>query len=241
MYICVYYGAIEVLGMAQEAKPKKKRIRNPVETRAKLLKATMELVAENGVAALSLKEAARRAKVSRGVAYLHFEDRGQLLEEARTWIAEGLQEGLKQFDRSASLHDKTFYTTKLVLDHPDASKLLITDLLSGSEINREHSLYKFVLYMLKELKASGKAHADMDAEIMTYIMLGSIAATVMLGVQRQGEDVNGLAERFANEWNRVMQQGFFKDTALGDAGSGRPRREARGSSKAAVPVRTKAD
>jgi AcrR family transcriptional regulator len=212
-----------VVGVAvtRDSKPKKKRIRNPVETRAKLLKATMELVAENGAAALSLKEAARRAKVSRGVAYLHFEDRGQLLEEARTWIAEGLHEAVRRFDRTASLHDKTFHTTKLVLEHPEAAKLLITDLLSGSEIHREHSLYKFVLYMLKELKTSGKAHTDMDVEIMTYIMLGSIAATVMLGVQRQGEDVNGLADRFANEWNRVMQQGFFKDAAPSDAGSGR--------------------
>jgi AcrR family transcriptional regulator len=97
--------------MTKAPKLKKKRIRNPVETRAKLLKATMELVAENGAAALSLKEAARRAKVSRGVAYLHFEDRGQLLEEARSWIAEGLQEGVRRFDRNASLHDRTFYTT----------------------------------------------------------------------------------------------------------------------------------
>jgi AcrR family transcriptional regulator len=217
--------------MTKAPKLKKKRIRNPVETRAKLLKATMELVAENWAAALSLKEAARRAKVSRGVAYLHFEDRGQLLEEARSWIAEGLQEGVRRFDRNASLHDRTFYTTKLVLDHPEASKLLIIDLLSGSEGHREHSLFKFVLAMLKELKTTGEAHVDMDVEIMTYIMLGSIAATVMFGAQHQGEDVNGLSERFANAWNRVIRQGFFQDRELSNS---RPRGKARALPKAAV-------
>jgi AcrR family transcriptional regulator len=41
---------------------KKKRTRNPIETRAKLLQATIDLVTEKGPEALSLKEAARRAK-----------------------------------------------------------------------------------------------------------------------------------------------------------------------------------
>src|ERR1700753_2540273 len=106
--------------MARESEVKKKRIRNPVETRAHLLRATVELVAEKGAAALSLKEAAHRAQVSRGVAYMHFEDREQLLNEAKTWISEGLQDGFKRFDRNASLHDRTFYSTKLVLSHPEA-------------------------------------------------------------------------------------------------------------------------
>src|ERR1700743_3524324 len=70
------------LTMAKQSKPKK-RVRDPVLTRAKLLQATIELVTEKGAAALSLKEAARRAKVSRGVAYLHFDDREQLLHEAQ--------------------------------------------------------------------------------------------------------------------------------------------------------------
>ncbi len=220
--------------MAKQTKSIKKRIRNPVETRAKLLQATIELVIEKGAAALSLKEAAIRADVSRGVAYLHFDDRDQLLKEAKTWISEGLQEGVKQFDRTATLHDRTFRTTKLVLSHPEASRLMITDAMAGTDLDQGHPLYKLVLNMLKELKASGKARADIDVEILTYITFGSIASTIMLGAQRKGEDVDTLAERFANEWNRILEKGIFVRKTPRDAEGKKLRRKPRLLSKAAA-------
>jgi AcrR family transcriptional regulator len=190
-------------------KAKKKRIRNPAKTRAKLLQATIDLVGEKGAEALSLKEAARRANVSRGVAYMHFDDRDQLLSEAKTWISERLQEGVKQFDRGASMHDRTFHTTKLVLDHREAAKLMITAALAGRDLDPHHPLYKLILKMLKELRSSGLARADIDLKIMTYIHLGSIATTIMLGEQHKGDDMNELAERFTNEWNRILREGIF--------------------------------
>ena len=212
--------------MARKSKSKQPRIRNPVETRAKLMRATMELVTEKGAAALSLKEAARRAKVSRAVAYLHFEDREQLLSEAKRWISEGLQDGVKRFQSNASLHDRTFYTTKLVLDHPEAAKLMITGAMGGADLDRQHPLYRLVLSMLKGLKESGKARADVDLEVLTYIMFGSIASTLMFGAQRKGDDVDWLAERFTNEWSRILQEGIFAHRAGRTAGEGQSKRKA---------------
>lgn len=187
---------------------KTKRIRNPVATRAKLLQATMELVNEKGAAALSLKEAAIRAKVSRGVAYLHFDDRDQLLKEAKVWISEGLQTVVAQFE-DAPLHERTFHTTKIVLDHPEAAKLLIDSAMSGTDLDRANPLYKLVLNMLKELKARGQARQDVDVEMATYLMFGSIAATLIMGAQHKGEDVAKLSKRFAIEWDTIMERGMF--------------------------------
>ena len=213
--------------MARKPKSKQQpRIRNPVETRAKLMQATMELVSEKGAAALSLKEAARRAKVSRGSAYLHFEDREQLLSEAKRWISEGLQDGVKRFENDASLQDRTFYTTKLVLDHPEASKLMITGAMGGADLDRQHPLYKMVLNMLRGFKESGQARPDLDVEVLTYIMFGSIASTIMFGAQRKGDEVDWLAERFANEWSRILQEGIFAHGAQRTAGEGRGKRKA---------------
>ena len=76
----------------------KPRIRNPQQTRAKLLKATADLVAAKGSDALSLKEAARVAKVSRGVVYQHFDDREHLLREAQSWLLKQLTESVKAMD-----------------------------------------------------------------------------------------------------------------------------------------------
>jgi AcrR family transcriptional regulator len=189
--------------------PQKKRMRNPLQTRAKLLRATIDLVGEKGTEALSLKEAALRANVSRGAAYMHFDDRDQLLSEAKSWISERLQAGVKRFDRSASLYDRVLYRTKLVLENPEASKLMITAALAGKDLDPQHPLFRLVSRMLRQHTAGGTALPDIDLEIMTYIQLGSIATTIMLGQRHRGGDVNELAERFTNEWIRLLRGGIF--------------------------------
>lgn len=193
--------------MTRESR-KKQRIRNPIETRTKLLQATVDLVADKGPEALSLKEAAQKANLSRGVAYQHFKDRDHLLREAKNLISNRLQDGVTRFN-GASLHDRVIYTTKLVLDNPEASKLMIADALAGRDLDPNHPLYKLVMKMLRQLIASGKVRGDIDLEIMTYIMLGTIATTIMLGEQHKGGDTNDLAERFTNEWRHILRDGIF--------------------------------
>ncbi|HEY9546386.1 MAG TPA: TetR/AcrR family transcriptional regulator, partial [Solimonas sp.] len=78
----------------KKSAPSKTRTRNPEQTRAKLLQATIDLLADKGADALSLKEAARIAKVSRGVAYQHFQDRDHLLREAKAWLSDRLIDSL---------------------------------------------------------------------------------------------------------------------------------------------------
>jgi AcrR family transcriptional regulator len=195
-----------------KAPGRKQRVRNPTQTRAKLLQATIDLVADKGVDALSLKEAAKKANLSRGVAYQHFKDRDHLLREAKSWISRRLQDGVTRFV-GASLHDRVIYTTKLVLDNPEAAKLMIADALAGRDLDPDHPLCEMVLKMLRQLIASGKARADIDLEIMTYIMLGTIATTIMLGEQHKGGDLDALAERFANEWRHILRDGIFANDA----------------------------
>lgn len=191
----------------------KERTRNPVQTRAKLLRATVDLVTEKGADSLSLKEAAQRAQVSRGVAYLHFDDRDQLLNEAKSWIAERLQDGLELFSRNASLHERTLHSTKLVLSHPEASKMMIAAAVAGTDLDREHPLYILVSRMLEGFKANGVVRPDIDLEILTYILFGSIASTLMLGQQHKGDDLDELAERFTSAWVQILRQGIFTQPA----------------------------
>ena len=187
---------------------RKLRIRNPIQTRRKLLQAAVDLVAAKGPEALSLKEAAQKANLSRGVAYQHFKDRDHLLREARSWISNRLQDGVTRFN-GASLHDRVIYTTKLILDNQEASKLMIADALAGRDLDPHHPLYKLVKKMLRQLIASGRARADIDLEITTYIMLGTIATTIMLAEQHKGGDMNALAERFTKEWRHILRDGIF--------------------------------
>ena len=192
------------------APTRKKRVRNPLRTRTKLLQATVDLIAEKGADALSLKEAAIRANLSRGVAYQHFRDRDSLLREAKSWISHRLADGIQQLD-AAPLEERIGYGAKLVLDNREAAKLWIADALSGKAISTHHPLYQLVLKMLRDFKASGNARDEIDLEVLTYIMLGTNAVILMLGHTRAGNDSDALAQRFAREWARILRDGIFKN------------------------------
>jgi AcrR family transcriptional regulator len=194
---------------------KKQRIRNPSQTRTKLLQATVDLVADKGHHALSLKEAARRANLSRGVAYQHFRDRDHLLSEAKRWISNRLAEGVKRI-ADTTLEERVLYGAKLVLNNPEAAKLLIADALAGRDLGTNHPLFKLVLKTLKGLKASGVAREDIDPEVLTYITLSSNAAILMLGQARRGRSADVTAERFAKEWIGLLRGGMFSKHAQRD-------------------------
>ena len=189
---------------------KKQRIRNPTQTRAKLLQATVDLVADKGHHALSLKEAALRANLSRGVAYQHFKDRDHLLREAKSWVSNRLAEGVRHID-DVPLEERVIYGAKLVLNNPEAAKLLLADALAGRDLRTNHPLFKLVLKTLKDFKASGVARKDIDPEVLTYIMIASNAAALMLGQVRKAADPNVTAERFAKEWVGLLRDGMYSN------------------------------
>ena len=188
---------------------KKKRIRDPEKTREKLLQAAVDLVSEKGPDALSLKEVAIRADVSRSVTYLHFEDRDHLLTEAKAWIATQLKEGVILFDEGAPLYERIFHTTRVVLENPELSRAMMMDALTQGELDRRHPLYKTVKKRLSVLVKQGKLAPKADLEVRTYIHLGVIAATLLFEKQHRGENSDALAKRFAKEWSEILQHGMF--------------------------------
>lgn len=188
---------------------KKPRIRDPLRTRTKLLQATVDLVAAKGPHALSLKEVARRANLSRGVAYQHFKHRDDLLREAKRWIANRLADGVREL-QEAPLEQRTLYGAKVVLNNPEATRLLFADAFAGKDLRKTHPLFKLVFKTIEDLKKEGVARADIDAEVLTYIMLASNAAILMLGQASKRRSVNAIAERFATEWTNFLRNGMFE-------------------------------
>jgi AcrR family transcriptional regulator len=79
--------------------PKKKPVRPP-DLRRAILDASLALLEEGGVAALSMREVARRANVTHGAPYHHFLDRGAILaalaEEGFALLAEGMKASMAE-------------------------------------------------------------------------------------------------------------------------------------------------
>lgn len=187
---------------------KKTRIRNPEITRGKLLQAAVDLVAEKGPDALSLKEVAERAEVSRSAAYLHFEDRDHLLRETKQWITESLREGVQRFDETTPLYKRTLHTNSLIIENPELSRAMMVDAITKGELDSSHPLYEAITDRLKYLKKKKKLAKDIDLEVRAYIHLGSIAAALLFQQQHEGEDAAKLAERFTREWVRVLSDNY---------------------------------
>jgi len=191
-----------------ETTQKKKRLRNPEKTREKLLKAAVDMIADKGEEALSLKEVAKRADVSRSATYLHFGDRDELLRAAKTWITEKLHQGVAGFDEKTPLYDRTLHTVRLVMENPEASRVMMVDALTKGEFDPSHPLFKVVMKRLKYLKKRGGLHPSTDLEVHAFIHLASSAAALMLQKQHEGEAPDALAERFTREWTRILQPGL---------------------------------
>lgn len=191
--------------------PRKTHIRNPVQTRARLLQATVELLALKGPDALSIKEAAQLANVSRGVAYQHFTDRDHLLREAKGWITERLLESI-QNSSVASADDVMLHVARLMIENRDAAALLVADAVAGRELSSEHPINRMVIQTLKHMQRTGEARADLDIEMLTYIFLGMTSTLVMLS-RLPDSNPDALAQRFARELSNLIRQGIFAPTA----------------------------
>ncbi len=196
---------------AKPAAKTKKRVRNPEITRARLLQAAVDLISEKGPEALSLKEAAQRADVSRSVTYIHFKDRDHLLQEAKSWVTDQLQDGVTRFDDDVPLYDRVYFTTRVIVENPEVSRAMMVDALTRGELNKQHPLYKQVRKRLKDLQRRGDLAEDVDLEVRTYIHLGQIAATLLWQKQHEGEDPDKLAARFAREWTRTLQERMIEE------------------------------
>lgn len=212
--------AAKAVSPKKSAPEKKPRVRNPQHTRAKLLQATIDLLAAKGPDALSLKEAARVANVSRGVAYQHFTDRDHLLREAKAWMSDRLlesanevQPALKEKDVDQVTHESVLHIAKLVLSNREAARLLIIDALAGKALEADHPIFKLVIRDLELLQASGKARSDIDIEILSFILLGSISTILMLSHSPNAGDIDSLAQRYTATWTRLIREGMLTKEA----------------------------
>jgi len=110
--------------------------RQPNDTRTRLLEATYDCIARDGLAATSLEDAARSAGVSRATLYRYFPGgREELLAAVITW------ETLRFFARLADA----------VADAPDVETLLVDGIIFAHRSIEEHEVLQRLLGTEAEL------------------------------------------------------------------------------------------
>lgn len=108
------------------------------DLRAELVRVSLDLIAEQGLAAFSVAEVARRAKVSPGAPYRHFADRESLLAAIATVVAgqlaDRVQEATKnETDPVAALAAAAGAYTAYLLERRAGMNIIYADGLQGPE------------------------------------------------------------------------------------------------------------
>src|SRR6185295_4572028 len=85
-------------------------------THQAIIAATVRLISEKGVEALSIAAVARAADIDRTTLYYHFADREALLKVAKDWSSEQLTRGVTPKTPRA---ERTAHISRFVLENPE--------------------------------------------------------------------------------------------------------------------------
>ena len=145
-----------------------------VELRERVLRAALDCIAQDGLAATSVEDVARRAEVGRATIYRHFPGgREQLLSETVTWVVArffaGIEAAIADAPDLAARFEQAFVAgDRALADHALLHRLLrtepeaiMTELATASELVAA-LIVAYVAEQLGDEVAAGRARPDLD-------------------------------------------------------------------------------
>lgn len=199
--------------MSDVKKPARRK-RDPDSTRAAILDAACELLAEKGPEGLSVSQVAQRAKVNRGTAYQHFQTREQLLEATTAWVSENLLRAVFGDGNDAQLMDPAGVAEHLagfVMENPEMCRAWLFEVLRSSQPSRDPFWNEYKA-RLEGFAASEYAQPGIDVEVhsvqgLVGAFLWPIWARAHTKTTKERQD---MARRYAREALRAAMYGSMR-------------------------------
>jgi AcrR family transcriptional regulator len=180
-------------------------------TRARLIDAGTELMAERGQQAVTLVDVAQRAGVSRGTAYHHFATRGALLAEVKASIQ---QELLKLAGGAHHFRNPFGLALRLAVEDESIIRTRIHRILEEGPMADPRTLN--LLDALQEMADAGRLREGVDPRSAALIAAALDFAGVMaLGMGRTVEARRELAARLSDTWHVAFQAGILRPDRSG--------------------------
>lgn len=194
----------------------KRRRRNPEATREEILEAARGILALEGIEGLSVSAVAQAAGVNRGTAYMHFENREQLVALTISSVSEILLGAVYGADAdldSTSIEeiDQVALTENLAqfaMRNPDLCRVWLLQVLA-SDNPADDLFWKKYVSSLGLFTQTRLAQPDIDAEVLSLIVLAGTFlwpvwahAKTMTEAERQAS-----ADRFSRELLRLSMHG----------------------------------
>jgi len=182
------------------------RRENGRETRRRMLRAASELMAESGVAAVTLSAAAERAGITRRAAYHHFAGREDLLFELRRSLNEKL---LKSVQGDHEFGEPRDLLLAMAEQDDSALRFHVYEMLNHGL--RRSALFKSVVSQLTATQKAGKIKPEVDIEMFAVVAVSAafFGATVAMTLAKTPKERHTIAERFSKELRQTIQRGCY--------------------------------
>jgi AcrR family transcriptional regulator len=184
-------------------------------THQALIEASVALISQKGVEALSVAGLARAVGMNRATVYYHFASREALLEAVRSWSSDQLTRG---FAGSESQQERIDFVARFVLENPDLIKLWIEQFIAPGDIRSCYPKWD-------EFISASRAHPprgttggtgsdEVDVEVYcTFLLAGAIIGPrVFRNSVRPDLSEEEVVERFRAEQQRMLRRdGLIQD------------------------------
>jgi len=195
-----------------EADTTKRSLRSDARaSRATLLAAARELVAEDGLDSLTVVGVARRAGLNRSTAYQHFRRREDLVNAVGAQFARELR---AMFSQPRELGDQIDFFSHHFRENPDIARIWMFHLLHDDDAVAKPGWDEYVT-ALGRLADSPRSQDGIDAEMLCVIGMTSALVWSLMVRQRTTDDQEARTEtsRFARELKRLFLHGALRPEA----------------------------
>lgn len=169
-----------------------------------IIQASVRLISQKGVEALSMAAISREAGINRTTLYYHFDDREALIAAVKSWSARQLSSG---FEGELPQRDRIDFIARFVLENAEIIKLWFEDFVSPGDIRERYPQWDALIAgtaaTLKE-----KGGEPIDAEVYCTILLTAafVAPRVFHLSVRPDLSIEEVAARFRDEQQRVLKR-----------------------------------
>jgi AcrR family transcriptional regulator len=178
------------------------------KSRATLLAAARELMAESGPETLTVVAVARRAGLNRSTAYQHFKNREQLLRAVGDTFAEEVQ---RMFSEPRDLGEQVDFFVHYFRKHPNIARVWMFWLLSNDGEPTPEGWDDYVS-AIERLARSSRSQDGIDAEMFGVIGMSTALVWSLMVRQRAESEEEARSEtlRFARELKRLFLFGALR-------------------------------
>ncbi len=169
-------------------------------THQALIEASVALISEKGVDALSVAGLARAVGMNRATVYYHFANREALLAAVSAWSSEQLTRG---FAGSESQRERIDFVARFVLENPDLIKLWIEEFIAPGDIRSRYPKWD---EFISASRPPGAAEVDVEV-YCTFLLAGAIIGPrVFRNSVRPDLSEDEVVDRFRAEQQRMLRR-----------------------------------